>query len=231
MTNITDEMAAEGAKVLDAVPCLDAANFRQVVRDVYAAMEGRRLAATLVTASEAGGQKPPTETVSEIEWRRIAEICLPRPKDGHVLRMRADGTVEAVPHPAVNRTGEAEGPNIPTAATKLRPDFGDRGGSSGFYKMSPEQLAKYRASCSYITPRSARLFVANDKVYVVEPSKPVRAFESSKTKTVEIDWASFRRFAGIDGEGAELSTRSIAPIDQEPEQGNQHPSTASDGRG
>ena len=63
------------------------------------------------------------EQANQVHWHRIAEICLPRPEDGLKLRARADGMVEAVPHPAVNRTGEAEGPNIPTAATKLRPRF------------------------------------------------------------------------------------------------------------
>ena len=115
MTNITDEMIRDGAAILD--PMLSSDCPKRVARDVYEAMEEAKGAK--FDASEAFRRLKP----SQVNWHRIAEICLPRPEDGHVLRMRADGTVEGVPHPAVNRTDEAGGPNIPTAATKLRPAF------------------------------------------------------------------------------------------------------------
>ena len=45
MQQVSDQMVQAGARVLDAVPCLDRADFKRVARDVYAAMreaEGAR---------------------------------------------------------------------------------------------------------------------------------------------------------------------------------------------
>lgn len=139
MPEITDEMAKAGAAILD--PMLSSDCPYRVARDVYAAM------AAVGYAEVDRALDDLNESPAKPDPEAFAQL-------GKIMAGKSGVDWGRFEELVKSRLVEVK--------TVQRPDFGDGGGSSGFYKMSPEQLAKYRAACWHLTPPARKWFRFGD---------------------------------------------------------------------